>query len=95
MEDRQLSFFQSLLWHVVNGQQGYKEFVNPIIEDIQSLVNGTKDYFNIDRDNYHIIVSLAESEPDFFRQINLANITIADYQHINELLAEQQQMHFV
>ena len=92
LEDRQLSFFQSLLWHVVNGDDKYKSLVDPVVEDAQALVTGAKDYFTIDRDNYHVIVYLAEHDTSFLRDLDIGAITPRDYEYISKALSEQRQI---
>lgn len=94
IEDRQISFFRSMLWHVLNGEQDYKNFVDPVVKDVIALVREQKNYFTVDRDAYHTIVFLAQKDPEFFRTLDIQQLTEEDYEHINRTLMGQRQLAF-
>lgn len=94
IEGEQINFFRSMLRHVLNGELEYKNLVNPVIENARALADGTKNYFTVNRDSYHVIVYLAQKDGNFFRQLNTDQLTAPDYQRVDTLLAEQRQFSF-
>lgn len=94
MEDRKISFFVSMLKHMINGELDYAQLINPVIADVHALTTGTKNYFTIDRDSYPIIVYLSDKDNSYFANLDLDNLNADVYLHINELLEEQPNLVF-
>ena len=94
IEDRQISFFRSMLWHVLNGEKEYKSFSDPVVQDVTALVLGHKNYFTVDRDAYYTIVFLAQKDPEFFKTLDIQQLTEENYEHINRTLTGQRQLAF-
>jgi hypothetical protein len=95
IDRKQIRFFRSMLVHVLNGDQTYKTLIDPIIKDAHALVTGAKNSYTIDRDTYHVIVRLADSDGPFFCQLDTQNLTPSDYRHVDTILAGQPQLAFV
>lgn len=94
LEDRQFTFFRSMLRHVLDGEANYKQFVDPVISDAKGLLNGSKSLYNINRDNYYIIVFLSEQGKDFFNKIDMSDIQMSDYVYIEGMITQQRQLSF-
>lgn len=94
LEDRQISFFRSMLNHVLSGDTTYKALIDPVIADAKALVVGSKNYYTIDRDSYHVIVRLTEGGQEILKNIITDNIAHDDYQVINDILTTQRQLNF-
>ena len=88
-EDRKISFFISLLRHLIEGNEEYAHFVNPVIADVRALSIGEKSYFTVDRDNYPIIVYLFDKDKEYFANLDLDNVTLGNYQDISSMLQQQ------
>lgn len=91
-QERALDSFASFLRNVLAGDDRYKPLVEPVIKGTKSLVKHEIDYFGVDRSAYDIIVFLAETAPEFFKDINLENISKDDYDFILKLITAQREM---
>ncbi len=85
-QEKEFDFFASFVRNVLLGKEQYRPIVQPVIVDAKSLVNNKKDYFEIDRKAYDLIVFLAEKAPDFFKDLNTEHVTNSEYQYILNLL---------
>jgi hypothetical protein len=94
LEDRQISFFRSMLAHLLAGKEAYTAIVDPVIADARALVRHEKDYFTIDRDSYHVIVRLAQGDSEFLRELDADHMNRADYEQIDKLLSGQRDLAF-
>lgn len=83
-----------MLWHVLNGEINYKQFIDSVVRDAHDLSNGTKNLYNIDRENYYIIIHLVNNDESFFRNINVNNISVSDYNRIDEIMSTQRHLAF-
>lgn len=62
-EDDKFSFFISFLQHIVDGDERFKIYVDSIIDEALAYAKKQKNLYDIDRDNFHLIIYLAR-KPD-------------------------------
>ncbi|UFH54818.1 hypothetical protein [Spirosoma sp. KNUC1025] len=88
-EDKKITLLKSLLGSIVEGDEKFVPIVKPIISDVHALSQGSKSYYNIDRNNYRLIMSLYTKNKEFFRNINPEELTIDDYQDILDIISNR------
>jgi len=90
--DDQFNFFISFLTHAINGEKKYEAIVSPIIQDAHGLAIGEKNVYNIDRNNYQIIIYLIDNDFDFLKSVNIKDITKEDYKHVLDILTKPREI---
>lgn len=91
-EAQKMGFFVTLLEQVINGHDGYRSLVDPIIKDVHDLATQVKNYYTIDRDGYPIILYLYNKDIDYFRHLNVDNISLPNYEYILGLFSQQRNL---
>lgn len=69
LEDEKLSLFALFLTKAMQGEKPYVPIVNDVILETHKFVAGEKNLYNIKRDSINIILLLAESEKDYFKNL--------------------------
>jgi hypothetical protein len=92
LQEKAYEYFASFIRNVLNGDDRYKPLVEPILQDVQSLVKKDKDYFNINRNNFDVTVLLAERAPEFFEKLDLKHVSDADYKRILDIVTQQRDL---
>ena len=82
-ENDKFSLYALFLKHLIAGELGYKELVDPVIEDAHLLVINERDFVTIDRENYPIIVYLFKK--DMSSSGNINNLLDSNFQNFNYL----------
>jgi hypothetical protein len=68
---KELRMFRYILKECIKGKlPQFKENLNQIFFETKSLVAKEKNYYQIDRDYYNLIVYLSKKEPDYFKTVN-------------------------
>lgn len=91
-QERAFDFFASFLRNVLAGDTRYETVLQPIISDVKSLTTREKDYYNVDRSSYDVIIFLAEKAPDFFEHLDVNHITPDQYNHMLNLVTAQREL---
>lgn len=94
VQDQKMDSFVRMLDFVINGKELYKPLITNVIIDAHLLSLGQKNYYTIDRDDYHIIVYLAEKDKSYFEQIDTEMLQKADYEHILQTLMSDRHLAF-
>lgn len=89
-QEKAFDFFASFLRNAIEGDPRYKALVEPVILDTQLLAKKEKDYFNINRNSFDVIVFLAQKDPQFFKDVNVYGLSPADYKRILELVTTRE-----
>jgi hypothetical protein len=76
----------------IQGNVNYQKLVIPVINDAHLLAIGEKDYFTINRDNYYVISFLVEADSDYFKQIDIDQLSNADYSRILQYVNKQRDV---
>jgi len=79
---------------VLEGNQNYQQLVNPILLDAHLLAKGDKNYYTVDRKNYAIITYLVENDPEYFKNLNTANLNNDIYHHILDMEIKQRELFY-
>ena len=82
IQNQKLSFFANMLEFVLNGSEQYEPLLLSVINDAHELSNGTKNYYTIDRDEYPVIVHLVKTDKEYFKNLDISNLKLDNYQHI-------------
>lgn len=90
-QEEVFQFFISFLNHAIDGKSTYKSIVRPIIEEAHFLASGEKDIYSVDTDNFPVITNLAESNPEFFKALDLDHIRFEDYLKILAIAKHQSE----
>ena len=90
-QDAAFDLFVTFLINAKEGDQKYIAMVQPVIGEAHELAVGLKNYYNIDRDNYSIILYLVESDMDYFKNLNAQQLKEDDYEHILTIANSQRQ----
>lgn len=90
----QFELYLTFLAEVVdNNSEAYKTFFQNIISEVRGLCIGQLTYSNLSREHFDIIAILANNHPEFFREIDVNNITLENYQQLlNFLSADVDQL---
>jgi hypothetical protein len=91
IENEKMNIFSIFLVNIINGNSLYKEEVNKVIKEVKELSLGEKTIFSIDRSYFNIIQYLYESNPDFFKNIDLQSIRTSDYKFIEQTLLNKKE----
>jgi hypothetical protein len=91
-QEKAFDFFASFLRNVIAGDDRYISLVEPTISDAKSLASGEKDYYAINRDDFDVIVFLAEKDPDFMKQIDTHHLSVNDFERILSLIIGQRDL---
>lgn len=91
-EDEKFAFFSNFLEHILKGKDEYMPFVQTVIKDAHDLVNGNKNYYTIDREDYPIIVFLAQENLPFFQNLDINQISTKDYKDILGMISKQREV---
>ena len=92
LQETKFDYFASFLKNVIKGDNRYINVITPLINDARMLALGEKDYFQIDRNSFDVIVHLAEKDPNFLRHINIEHLSPQDYEHILNLVTSQRDL---
>lgn len=87
-------YFVTFLKNAIAGNESYAALVQPIISDAHLLAAGQKDYYAINRDGYSIITYLAETDKDYFENLNPENLSVDDYNRILQIANSQREAFF-
>lgn len=88
-QEMALDLFNSLLNRVIKGEHRYEKFVRPAIEEAHQLASGEKNFYSISRDNFDVIVFLYDSDKEYLEKIDVSNINLETYQHIEKMMSNQ------
>jgi len=83
------TIFSLYLREIIKGELDYKDNVVAVINEAKDLTLGNKNYYNIDRYNYPIIVFLSSKVPDFFRTLDTTNIGNNEYSTLLKCIESQ------
>jgi hypothetical protein len=90
LEESKINLFSFLLKGIIDGNEKYKNIVDPIINDAYGLAKGQKNFFNIDRENYSLIVFLGNKNKGKVEEIkNPSSLDNAEYSMIFSLLKQK------
>jgi hypothetical protein len=81
-ENEKFFLFSIFLQNLIEGDENYEDIVKPIISDAHKLVLHKKNYYDIDRENYSIILYLSKNYKDVFEKIDPDNINSDQYKQI-------------
>jgi hypothetical protein len=79
-----IELFQFFIQETLSGNDNYRSMVENLLEETKDLTIGEKSIYNINRENFPIIVFLSERLPDFFRGIDIRMLKQKDYELILE-----------
>ena len=88
-QEKAFDFFASFLRNAIEGDSRYKQLLEPVISDAQLLAKKEKDYFDISRNGFDVIVFLAQKDPQFFTDLNVHQLSEGQYKHILDLITAQ------
>ena len=94
IEESRFSSFALFLSYLVDGVDKYKGAVDKVLLDAHDLATGEKDIYSVDRSNYPITVYLKDSDPKFFKDLNLQMIKRSDYQKVLSIIEKQGSLDF-
>lgn len=63
--------------------------MDKVIKETNSLINGEKDFYTIDRDGYPVIIYLKKSDPKFFEELDTNSLNTEHYEHISKMFEKQ------
>lgn len=92
MREQAFRYFATFLRNTLNDTPGYKELVQPVLEDAHDLATGHKDYYNISRSAYDVVVYLAQQHKEFFEKLNPATTGKDQYEQILHMVTEPKSL---
>lgn len=75
----------SLIDKALDDSDTLKDYYKLVISESIDLVKEIKDYYEIDRDSYEIIVALTDFNPEYFKRLDKNNIGVEHLKDIQEL----------
>lgn len=75
VEENKFTSFALFLNQLLDGQSKYKSEIDDVLSEVIALAKGTKTLFQVDRDKLPIILYLKNSDPEFFSDIDIQEIT--------------------
>ena len=66
IESEKLNIFSLYLSSLLDGNEKYKSEVDNVLKETQELIKGNRNYYNISRDYFPIIIFFSKQDPDFF-----------------------------
>jgi len=89
---KELNLFRYILKECIKGKlPTFKQNLDQIFFETKSLVTKKKNYFQIDRDYYNLIVYLSKQQPDYFKQVSKPDKTF--YKKMSEWMSESTAVH--
>jgi hypothetical protein len=97
IEDRKLKYFASYLKNIIEEKDKavYQNLVQPIIADAHAYANKEKDVYQISRDGFSVILHLCAENQDYFKNLDPAHLTPADYEKILLMASGQRKIALV
>ncbi len=90
IDEIKIGFFLSLLAHKIAGEAvREEEYIQAIVSDARALARGERTFFEVDRDNYPIVVALYDLDKDHFRDLDVLNLNQQDYERMYKTLSNQ------
>jgi len=90
VEDEKVQIFSMFIENIINGDDSYKAEVKRVLNEVKELSLESKTLFSIDRNYFTIIMKLFESNPQFFKEVNLDDLKTAEYQVIEDSLKKNE-----
>lgn len=94
LENEKFDLFMLFLNKLINGESKYKKIVDDVIEEAALLANNSKDLYDINRENYSLIVYLKSKDSDFFKSLDIKEINNDNYKKILTILEHQRPISF-
>ena len=83
---RSFDYFELFLSYVLNGNDGYKDLVNPVLVDAKKLALDRKAIFKLDAQNVTIVIYLIRKDRKYFSELDIENINNETYKHVHGLI---------
>jgi hypothetical protein len=83
-----------MLKFAVSGKEIYTPIIKEVLYDAHLLSLGNKNYYNIDRDDYHVIIYLVKKDKPFFEKLNIETLKNEDYEHVLSTIFNDQQVSY-
>jgi len=90
IEDEKAQIFSMFIENIINGDDSYKDEVKRVLNEVKELSLESKTLFSIDRNYFTVIMRLFESNPQFFKEVNLDDLKAAEYQVIEDSLKKNE-----
>ena len=88
LESDKFQMFTLFLTNVLEGKDSYKSYVDTIFSETKDLANHEKTIYDIDRENYNIILYLSENLTVFFARLS-DTYSNKEYKEVLSFLEEQ------
>lgn len=89
INSEKFNLYTLFLKHLLDGNDKYKFIVDDVLNETRLLSSGKKDLFEIDRENYHIIVYLKNMDSAYYKSIADKPLDISAYTKTLSLLSEE------
>jgi hypothetical protein len=95
LENEKINLFSLFLNKALQGEESYAPIVNEVISETHQYVSGEKNLYSIKRDSMNIILLLADSGNEYFKNIsgNPESYTNEIYLNVLKIL-DKQKTHF-
>ncbi|MFI5219006.1 MAG: hypothetical protein ACHQNT_05905 [Bacteroidia bacterium] len=89
IESEKLNIFSLYLSSILEGNNNYKNEVDNVLKETHELATGMKNYYNINRDYFPIIVFFFREAPDFFTQHTFERTDDKVYKGVFDIMQRQ------